>query len=79
MKKAHAVGVHFSYSNRMTTLLAFRGSIPNQPQIKIQVDLNGTRVAAQHGLLYCELRLNRLLRVYMAANKLDGIPCLETP
>lgn len=77
MKKAHAVGVHFSYSNRMSALLAFRASIPNQPDIKIQVDLNGTRVAAQHGLLYSEMRLNRLLRVYMTANRLDGMPYLN--
>ncbi len=31
----------------------------------LQVDLNGTRVAAQHSLLFSEMRLNRLLKTYV--------------
>ena len=36
----------------------------NVPDIKIQVDYNTTRIAAVHGLLHSELRLNRALRAY---------------
>ena len=36
--------------------------------MKIKVDLNTTRVAAQHGLLKSGLKLNRLLRLYMTVH-----------
>ena len=67
MKKAHSVGTHFSYLNRQAVLMSFRKQMPDQPAIKVKVDLNGTRVATQHGLLHSLMRLNRLLRMYMAA------------
>ena len=67
MKKAHALAVHFIYSNRQHDLIDFGNVIPNQPTIKLQVDLNGTRVAPQHNLLFSELRMNRLLKTYMAS------------
>ena len=51
MKLAHKLGTYFSYSNRLDVLHVIAKSIA-VPQIRIQVDLNGTRVAAQHGLLY---------------------------
>ncbi len=40
----------------------------DQPEIRIKVDLNTTRVAAQHSLLHSELLLNRLLRLYMSVH-----------
>lgn len=36
------------------------------PRIKIQVDHNGTRVAAQYNLLHSELRLHRALPLFQA-------------
>ena len=66
MKKAHALAVHFSYSNRQHDLTNVGNVIPNQPTIMLQVDLNGTRVVAQHNLLFSDLRMNRLLKTYMA-------------
>ena len=45
-----------------------RPQLRYQPEIKIQVDLNTTRVAAQYGLLNTELKLNRLLRLYMSVH-----------
>ena len=51
MKLAHKLGTYFSYSNRLDVLHVIAKSIA-VPQIRIQVDLNGTCVAAQHGLLY---------------------------
>jgi len=68
MKKAHKLGTYFSYSNRHAQLMSFRQQLRDQPEIKIQVDLNTTRVAAQHGLLNTELKLNRLLRLYMSVH-----------
>ena len=67
MKIAHAMGVHFSYLNRHAKLLEFRKMIPDQPVLKLKVDLNETRNAARHGLLYSEMRMNRLLKAYIAA------------
>ena len=48
LKKAHALAVHFSYSNRLKALHEYGNIIPNQPTIKLHVDLIGTRVVAQH-------------------------------
>ncbi len=67
LKKAHALAVHFSYINRLKSLHEFVNVVPNQPQIKLQVDLNGTRVAAQHSLLFSEMRMSILLKTYMAS------------
>ncbi len=68
MKKAHTLGTYFSYSNRHGKLMSFRMQVPDQPELRIKVDLNTTRVAAQHSLLYSELQLNRLLRLYMSVH-----------
>ncbi len=67
LKKAHNLAVHFSYGNRQKDLLNYGTMVQNQPSIKLQVDLNGTRVAAQHSLLYSEMRMNRLLKMYITA------------
>jgi hypothetical protein len=42
--------------------------VKDQPEIRIKIDLNTTRVAAQHSLLHSELQLNRLLRLYMSVH-----------
>jgi len=68
MKKAHTLGTHFSYSNRHSILMSFRLQVKDQPELRIKVDLNTTRVAAQHSLLHSELLLNRLLRLYMSVH-----------
>ena len=65
MKKAHKLGTYFSYINRHAQLVTFRQQIKDQPKLKIQVDLNTSRVAAHQGLLNNELKLNRLLCMYM--------------
>ena len=67
LKKAHALVVHFSYGNRHKDLLHYSTLVQNQPGIKLQVDLNSTRVAAQHSLLFSEMRMNRCLKMYIAA------------
>eukprot|EP00854_Cymbomonas_tetramitiformis_P031186 gene31186-39149_t len=70
MKSAHDMGVHFSYGTRHDSLMAIIGAtIGKVPPIKIQVDLNTTRVAAQHSLLHSELRLNRALKSYWASEQ----------
>ena len=98
MKKAHALGTYFSYSNRHGQLMSFRMQVKDlfchktwhdieqtlmtglmklmyfrimvkdQSEIMIKVDLNTTRVAAQHSLLHSELLLNRLLRLYTSVH-----------
>ena len=68
MKKAHVLGTYFNYTTRHSKLMSFRQQLKDQPELRIQVDLNTTRVAAQHGLLYSELKLNRLLRLYMSVH-----------
>lgn len=71
LKAARAMATHFSYSNRLDELHACvvkdnQGNSISQPQIRFAIDLNGTRIAAQHGLLYSALRLNRSVKVYVA-------------
>lgn len=68
MHNMHKMGTHFSYSNRWSELIAVGQSVYGDqvPSIRIAVDLNGTRVAAQQGLLYSELRLSRALTLYKA-------------
>ena len=68
MQNMHKMGTHFSYSNRWSELITVGQSVYGDqiPSIRIAVDLNGTRVAAQQGLLYSELRLSRALTLYKA-------------
>jgi hypothetical protein len=65
VKKAHMLGTYFIYNTRHTQLMTFRQQIRDQPELKIKVDLNTTRGAAQHGLLNSDLKLIRLLSIYM--------------
>ena len=64
VKKAHAVGAYFGYSTRGNDLSEVGKGLGNCPDIRIAVDYNTTRIAAVHGLLFSELRLNRALKAY---------------
>jgi hypothetical protein len=48
--------------------MSLRLQVKDKPELKLKVDLNTTRVAAQHGLLYSDVKLNRLLRLYTDAH-----------
>jgi hypothetical protein len=64
-KKAHALGVHFSSSNRLHILHEFCTTV-KCAAIKVQLDLNDTRVAAQHGLFLSLIRMMPALRLYLS-------------
>jgi hypothetical protein len=64
VQRAHKLGAYFGYSTRRENLEIVGKTLGNVPDIKIQVDYNTTRIAAVHGLLHSELRLNRALRAY---------------
>ena len=64
VQRAHKVGAYFGYSSRGEKLVEIGKTLGNVPEIKIAVDYNTPRIAAVHGLLHSELRLNRSLRVY---------------
>jgi hypothetical protein len=64
VQKAHKLGAYFGYGSRAEQLTEIGKTVGGVPDIKIQVDYNTTRIAAVHGLLYSELRLNRGLRMY---------------
>ena len=68
MKKAHDLVVHFSYGTRLKLLHEFGKVVPLQPLIKLKVDLNGTRIVAQHILLFSGMMLSRLLKTYVMSN-----------
>ena len=55
MKTSHKVGTFFSYSNCLDILHGIAQSM-GVSQIIIQVDLNGTRIVAQHRLLFSVIR-----------------------
>eukprot|EP00965_Chrysotila_dentata_P194824 6176609-Pleurochrysis_carterae.AAC.3 len=70
------MAVYFSYGTRHDQLVtmgraAAPGKVPTT--IKIQLDLNGTRVAAKHGLLHSELRLYKALQLYQITKQSDEI------
>jgi hypothetical protein len=66
--KMRAGAVSFSYSTRLEKLWALGVQIRGgAPRLKFKTDLNGTRVAAKHMLLYSFLRMNKLLKLWMIA------------
>ena len=65
VKKAHALGVHFSYSNRLDILHKHAATV-KCAAIKVQLDLNDTRVAAQHGLFLSLIRMMPALKLYLS-------------
>jgi len=68
MKRAHAMGVYFNYSTRHHDLMDLARTLKTVALIRIQVDLNDTRIAAEHGLLISEIRLSRALKMYQLAH-----------
>lgn len=66
MSLFHKMATHFSYGSRRAELRQAGASLgPGvAPDITVKVDLNGTRVAAPHGLLLSSIRMNRALRLY---------------
>lgn len=68
LANAHSMAVHFSYGSRYQELYALGdAAAPGMvPHVRMKVDHNGTRIAAQHGLLYSQLRLSRALPQYHA-------------
>ena len=73
MSNARKMATHFSYGTRYDMLwqLGDALDLERTPHVRMKVDLNGTRVAAQHNLLYSELRLCHALPVYAMQNKKD--------
>ena len=65
VKKAHALGVHFSYSNRLDILHKHCATV-KCAAIKVQLDLNDTRVPVQHGLFLSLIRMMPALVLYLS-------------
>ena len=63
MKLVQKVGTNFSYSNWLYILNGLVEST-EVTKIRIQVDLNGYVIAAQHSLLFSLIRLHRALNIY---------------
>jgi hypothetical protein len=62
--KDHNLGVHFSYSTRLL-LLHEHCATAKCADLKVQLDLNDTRVDAQHGLFLSLIRMMPALRMYL--------------
>lgn len=70
MKTAHDMGKYFSYSTRHDALLECCRTV-GAAEIRIKLDINGTRITAKHGLLHSILRLNKSLKLYAMKNNVD--------
>ena len=57
--KAQSMAVHFSYGTRHDELLSTAKTL-GAAEIKLEVYHNSTRIAAEHGLLFSALGMNRL-------------------
>ena len=64
VEKAHAIGVYFSYGERVTNLSTIAKSMENSANITIKVDKNGTRISAVYRLFHSLLRMHRALKSY---------------
>ena len=67
MANARKMGTDFTWDGHTEKLWATGIKAVGEeavPCIRIQIDLNGTRIAAQHGLLYSEIRLYHALHNY---------------
>ena len=73
---AHKIGVHFSKSpkNRAKFSVITDSNKDTIPQTSIKVDHNGTRVAAQHSLLYSCLRLKLGISLYGVTHNMAHWP-----
>ena len=69
MALAHKIGTHFSYSDRFDNLRKIGQAIQIPvADVCIQLDLNTTRIASQHGLLESLIRNNHALTIYQLKN-----------
>jgi hypothetical protein len=70
MVRAHKMAAFFSWGSRQNALsdIAKGSLISPSPNTKLQLDLNTTRVASEHGLLHSILRMSRSLKVYHVTN-----------
>jgi hypothetical protein len=64
-RKAHALAVHFSYSNRLSILHGHCAAV-KCAAIKVQVDSGDARVAEQHGLFLSLIRMMPALVLYLS-------------
>jgi hypothetical protein len=69
--KDHSLGVHFSYSTSLLLLHEHCATV-KCAAIKVQLDLNDTRVAVQHGLFLSLIRMMSVLRMYLLAYTSDN-------
>jgi hypothetical protein len=82
LDNAHKMAVHFSWGSRYLELwgLGDASIEAGVPHVRMQIDHNGTRVAAQHNLLYSEMRLRPALPLYHAKHSAlsgDWVPAKE--
>lgn len=66
LKTIQAIAVYFSYSTRQETMLKMASLLPagSTALIRIEVQQNGTRVSARHGLLRSLIRMHKLVKMY---------------
>ena len=71
-----AIATYFSYSTRHETMIKMADILEegSTALIRIEVQHNGTRVSARHGLIRSLIRMSKLVRLYGAAH---GGPCLK--
>ena len=61
---AHETAKHFSYGKARERLSTVADSIDAGPNVQLQLDKNGTRIAAAHGLLNSMIRMNKAVKMY---------------
>jgi hypothetical protein len=68
LARAHKMAVHFSWGSRRKKLEVIIKKLGGVPNITLKLDLNDTRIAAEHGLLISSLRLHRARMTYKLEN-----------
>jgi hypothetical protein len=77
MANARKMATDFTWDGHSEALWALgkeHAGAENVPQIRLKVDLNGTRVASQHGLLVSEIRLHHALAHWHETKSLIAKP-----
>ena len=70
LKKMRENATYFSYATRLKDSWALDSVISGGvAHVRFKTDFNGTRVAAQHMLLFSVLRLNKALQIFSSINK----------
>ena len=66
IKKAHAIALWFNVGERTDLLFKARDLLGGKdiPRVRLQLDLNSTRIAAQHRLLFSILRMNKSIKYF---------------